>query len=34
VVAVQGGSVLAALAGAPAPLQAALDRAIAELLVA
>jgi len=34
VVAVEGGSVLAALAGAPAPLQAALDRAIAELLVA
>jgi TetR/AcrR family transcriptional regulator, transcriptional repressor for nem operon len=32
VVAVQGGSVLAALADAPAPLQAALDRAIAELL--
>jgi AcrR family transcriptional regulator len=32
VAAVQGGSVLAALADAPAPLQAALDRAIAQLL--
>ena len=32
VAAVQGGSVLAALAGGPAPLQAALDRAIAGLL--
>jgi AcrR family transcriptional regulator len=32
VVAVQGGSVLAALTDAPAPLQAALDRAIAQLL--
>jgi len=32
VAAVQGGSVLAALADAPGPLQAALDRAIAQVL--
>jgi hypothetical protein len=32
VAAVQGGSMLAALADAPGPLQAALDRAIAQVL--